>query len=336
MGNSVLVPSFTFVATANAVEYTGARPVFVDIDPATFTINPGEILKNLQTRHIHSQDSPKCILPVSLFGLCADMEKINSIAREHDMIVVEDAACGLGAKRMGRHAGAEALAGCLSFHPRKVITTGEGGMVVTNNDIIAEKIRRMRNHGAGRTDLERHLKEGGSLLPEYDELGYNYRMTDLQGALGVAQMQKLEKILKAREAAAGSYVELLKDMPEFKTPAVPQGYQHAFQSFVCLFAPGLSDLSEIGDLDEMTLDDWNRRRNKLMSNLERDGISVRQGTHAVHTLGYYKKKYALRNSDFPMSLAADRLSIALPLYADISEEEQARVVECIRRELPTI
>jgi dTDP-4-amino-4,6-dideoxygalactose transaminase len=325
-GDEVLLPSFTFIATANAVEYTGASPVFIDIDLATYTIDPEKILKYLDNQKAIYKRHPKCILPVSLFGLCANMESINRTASENGLIVIEDAACGFGAKRNGRPAGTEALAGCFSFHPRKAITTGEGGMVVTNNDDLANKIRKMRDHGGAKTDLERHLQNGGSLLPEYNMLGFNYRMTDLQGALGAVQMDKADVIIEGRQKAAARYDELLQGMAEITTPFVPEGYTHAYQSYVCLYKASSPKLKGKTKINWSDVDVWNRERNRIMAELERKGISVRQGTHAVHTLGYYKKKYGLNDYDYPMSYIADRLSITLPLYYGMTEEEQLRVV----------
>ncbi|MBI4776562.1 MAG: DegT/DnrJ/EryC1/StrS aminotransferase family protein [Deltaproteobacteria bacterium] len=328
-GDEVLVPSFTFLATANAVEYTGAKPVFVDVGPRTFNMNPEEIGRFASEKAKVGGALPKCILPVSLFGLCADMETIHEIASRYGMKVVEDAACGLGAYRNEHHAGAEALLGCFSFHPRKSITTGEGGMVVTDDDELADKIRRLRDHGAAKTDLERHLSQGGSLLPAYDVLGFNYRMTDLQGALGVAQMSKLPQILEARRAAAARYDNLLEGIPEILPPWAPPGYRHAYQSYVCLYLPDSTDMRAGGIPAWDRIGAWNRERNRIMAYMERQGISVRQGTHAVHTLGYYQRKYGLRDEDFAVSYMADRLSITLPLYVGISVEDQERVIRTL-------
>ena len=329
-GDEVIAPSFTFLATANAVEYTGAKPVFVDVDPRTFNMDPGEVERYLSEKAKRSDSHPRCILPVSLFGLYADMEPIRKIAFDHGMKVIEDAACGLGAYRNGRHAGTEALLSCFSFHPRKSVTTGEGGMVVTGDDGLAETVRRLRDHGAAKTDLERHLSQGGSLLPAYDVLGFNYRMTDLQGALGVAQMSKLPKILEARRAAAARYDELLERVPEILSPWVPHGHRHAYQSYVCLYMPYATDMN-VGRIPGWEqIGKWNRERNRIMAHMERLGVSVRQGTHAVHTLGYYQRKYGLRDEDFPVSFMADRLSITLPLYVGMKTEEQESVLEALR------
>ena len=321
-GDEVLLPSFTFIATANAVEYTGARPVFVDIDLDTFTMDPSLLEQALARRR-----SARCVVPVSLFGLCTDMNAINAMAGEHSLTVIEDAACGLGARRDDHHAGTEALAGCFSFHPRKAITTGEGGMVITDNAQLSEKLRTMRDHGASQTDLERHLNEGGSLLPNYDVLGYNYRMTDIQGALGVVQMGKAQMVLDQRREAAVRYNHLLKDASFLRLPQTPEGMVHAYQSYVCLFGADQIDFGVAEAPDWELIARLNRDRNRMMARLEAEGISVRQGTHAVHTLGYYRNKYELADHDYPRSYIADRLSITLPLFSGITDDEQQRVVD---------
>lgn len=329
-GDKVLIPSFTFVATANAVEYTGAVPVFIDINLDTFTIAHEKITKYLSTHKQEAILKHKCVVPVSLFGLCADMESINSVASEYGLVVIEDAACALGSKRRGFHAGTEAMGGVFSFHPRKAITTGEGGMFITDDDSYADKVRKLRDHGASRSDLERHVKEGGSLLPEYNMLGFNYRMTDFQGALGTAQMDKVEAIIRGRQEAASRYYELLCGIPEIKTPFVPEGYTHSYQSYVCMYKANGDELRNTNTIDWDQIDEWNKERNRLLAALERSGISVRQGTHAVHTLGYYKTKYRLNDHDYPMSYIADRLSITLPLYFGMTKQDQIRVVNTLQ------
>ena len=182
-GDEVIVPAFTFIASANVVEYQGARPVFFDIDLDTFKVDVTQIESAVS-------DRTKAIMPVSLFGLSVDMDPILGIAGKHSLSVVEDAACAIGSLYKGRHAGTLADIGCFSLHPRKVITTGEGGMLTTHNQELAELMEAMRSHGGTISDLERH-KKGSFALPEHNVLGYNYRMTDLQGALGVTQMAKL-------------------------------------------------------------------------------------------------------------------------------------------------
>jgi perosamine synthetase len=330
-GDEVLVPSFTFIASANAIEYVGARPVFVDINLATYTIAPRKMEEYLHECSRQGRKPPRAVMPVSLFGLCADMGEITRIAGTYDLLVIEDAACGFGASRAGRPAGTEALVGCFSFHPRKAITTGEGGMVVTNDARIAHAVRVLRDHGASKSDLERPAAQGGSLLPEYPVLGYNYRMTDLQGALGVAQIEKAATILQKRRDAAVYYDHLLEEVDEIAPPFTPRGFAHAYQSYVCLYQGRERYPAEDEETDWEKSAGFNQERNRLMAVLEERGISMRQGTHAVHTLEYYQQKYGLADRDLPRAYLADRLSIALPLYCGITPGEQERVI----RELKT-
>ena len=190
-GDEVILPAFTFIASANVIEYVGAKTVFVDIDLETFNMDVSKIEGAITNR-------TKAIMPVHLFGLCADMGPIMDVAARYRLQVIEDAACAIGSYYKGNHAGTIGTAGCLSFHPRKSITTGEGGMVLTNDSRIDHRVTILRDHGAEVSDLARH--EGkGLLLPEYNVLGYNYRMTDLQGALGISQLSKLPYILEQKK-----------------------------------------------------------------------------------------------------------------------------------------
>ena len=299
-GDEVIVPAFTWVATANAVEYMGARPIFCDIDLNTF---------NIATHQIEALITPRTvgIIPVHLFGLCADMQPIMDIAKRHSLWVVEDAACAFGAYYRGRHAGTFGETGCFSFHPRKSITTGEGGMITTHRKDVDRLARSLRDHGASHSDLTHQQEKGTFLLAEYNHLGYNYRMTDIQGALGCAQIDKAEWILAERARCARIYDTMLADVPWLKRPDVPEGYVHGYQSYVCLFCPDEPTLKNVEKLY--------RQRNDLMLRLEARGIATRQGTHAPVILGYYAQKYGLRPEQFPKAYLADRLSLTLPLYA---------------------
>lgn len=328
-GDRVIVPSFTFIATANAVEYTGAEVVFCDIDLQTFNLDPGrleEILRQDKNRKI------KAVIPVHLFGLCAEMDKILKIARKYHLQVVEDAACGFGAWIGRKHAGTFGDAGCFSFHPRKLITTGEGGMLITYNEALAKKALSLRDHGASKSDLQRHLEKGGSLLPEYDLRGFNYRMTDLQGAIGVCQMKKARMIMSQRRVIVEKYDRALKEEKNLIRPVIKKNYVHGYQSYVCLFTGGASLVSLLNS-SLPQINKLNRIRNRIMSALEEQGISTRQGTHAVHTLGYYRHKYKLKDEDYFSSYAADRLSIALPLYAEMTPKEFNWVIQTLKNAL---
>ena len=311
-GDEVILPSFTWVATANAIEMVGARPVFVDIELDTF---------NIELDRVEAAVTPRtrAVIPVSLFGVSAPIDPIMQVAARHGLKVVEDAACAVGSWYDGRHAGTIADVGCFSFHPRKAITTGEGGMVVTADTELARAVRSLRDHGASRSDLSRHMGSRSYVLPEFDRVGYNYRMTDIQGALGVAQMARLDAILELRTERARVYDRWLQDVDWLRPQALPEACRHGYQSYVCLYRPEEPSLSNVADL--------HGRRNQLMDSLEAAGIATRPGTHAVHTLGYYRRKYGLRPEDLPNSYIADQLTIALPLYAQMTEAEQGYVLE---------
>ncbi|MDX1838012.1 DegT/DnrJ/EryC1/StrS family aminotransferase [Legionella taurinensis] len=315
-GDKVVVPSFTYVASANAVEYTGAEVVFCDIDLSTFNIDVRQLEEILAT-----EANIKAIMPINLFGLCADLREINRLAKQYNVAVVEDSACGFDAWLDGRHSGTFAEVGCFSFHPRKSITTGEGGMLITDDESIYQKVSQLCDHGASKSDLQRHSEKGGSLLPDFTMRGYNYRMTDFQGALGVCQMRKAKQIMEGRRNIAQQYNEALKNAG-LDLPSVEQGYIHGYQSYVCLFSLG----TEHADLTMDRINALNIKRNHMMQILEENGIATRQGTHAVHTLDYYAKRYQLRDEQYINAYAADRLSIALPLYAQMTPEEFDYVV----------
>lgn len=310
-GDEVIVPAFTWVATANVVEYMGATPIFCDIDLTTFNIAVDQIETLITERTVG-------IIPVHLFGLCADMQPLLAIARKHDLWVVEDAACAFGAWYHGHHAGVFGEMNCFSFHPRKSITTGEGGMITTQRTDLMRVAQSLRDHGASRTDLARHTSKAGFLLAEYNLLGYNYRMTDIQGAMGSVQMDRAQWILAQRTACAAYYDEALAATEWLTTPLTPAGYVHGYQAYVCLFRPEEPSLQNVLPLHEA--------RNSLMLALESVGIATRQGTHAPVIQGYYVDKYGLRPEQFPNAYLADRLTLALPLYAQMTEAELKRVV----------
>jgi perosamine synthetase len=323
-GDKVIVPSFTYIASANSVEYTGAEVVFCDIDIKTFNIDETK-LEEL----IKSDSSIKAIMPVNLFGLCANMPYIMDLAKKYNLKVIEDSACGFDGWIKGKHSGTFGDCGCFSFHPRKSICTGEGGMLITDNEGIAKVVSMLKDHGASKSDLDRHKEKGGSLLPDFNVRGYNYRMTDMQGALGVCQMDKKDYIMSGRRLVAAKYDEAFKDILALISPYTPNGYKHGYQSYVCLFLDG----HDIDILTKDSIDKLNIKRNDFMQKLENAGIATRQGTHAVHTLGYYKTKNGFKDEDFLMSYAADRLSIALPLYAGMSDEEFEYVISNIKKAL---
>jgi perosamine synthetase len=311
-GDEVLVPAFTWIATPNCVEYMGATPIFVDIDLRTFNIDVEQIERRITPR-------TRGIIPVHLFGLSADMGPILDIARRHGLFVVEDAACSFDSWYKERHTGTFGEFGCFSFHPRKAITTGEGGMITTQRENLASLSRTLRDHGASRSDLERHHQKYSFLLAEYHHLGYNFRMTDIQGALGVSQMEKASRIMASRRAAAARYDHLLKEFDWLELPYSHPDYVHGYQSYVCLFRPEPPDLENCERLFDC--------RNAMMASLEVKGIITRQGTHAPPHLHYYAEKYGIVPADFPNAYIGERLSLTLPLFAGMTADESEEVVK---------
>jgi dTDP-4-amino-4,6-dideoxygalactose transaminase len=310
-GDEAIVPAFTWVATANVVEHLGGRVVFCDIDLDTFNLDVGRLADCITPR-------TKAIIPVHLFGLPAEMDVILALARDHGIRVVEDAACGFGSYYRGRHVGTLGDTGCFSFHPRKAITTGEGGMITTGDAALAERLRRLRDHGAAISDLQRHHGPRPYLLADHPDAGYNQRMTDLQAALGAAQMDRAQAILDERRRLAGRYDVALADIPWLRTPRTPEGSVHGFQSYPCLFMPET--------VNPTTIPAVNERRNAWMDHLLRAGISTRPATHAVHMLSFYRDKYGLRPADFPNAWAANDCSISIPLFHGMTEAEQEHVI----------
>ncbi|HEX7833322.1 MAG TPA: DegT/DnrJ/EryC1/StrS family aminotransferase [Thermoanaerobaculia bacterium] len=309
-GEEVIVPAFTWIATPNAVVYCGGTPVFCDIDLATYNVDP-----TLAEAAVTSRT--KGIVPVHLFGLTAEMDPLLDLARKHNLWTVEDAACAFGAMYRGRAAGTLGDIACFSFHPRKSITTGEGGMVTTERDDLAKRVKSMRDHGVGVREDEPPF-----LLPDYDELGYNYRLTDLQAAVGCVQMTRAEGILAERRRRARLYDEALAEFGWLRTPAVPEHMQHAYQAYVCLFAPENPTLANVDALEA--------RRNRLMAGLQDRGITTRQGTHAPVLRKLYRERFGVDPARFPNSVIAEKLTIALPLYPQMTDDEQGRVIDALR------
>jgi len=326
-GQDVIVPSFTFVASANSIKHTGANPRFVDISAKTYCIDPESVKKyiigNYEDRDgklVNKLDNNilTAIMAVHQFGLCADIPKLSEIAKGYGLRIIEDSACALGAKIGEKHQGAFGNPSCLSFHPRKSITTGEGGMILTDDDGLAARLRGLRSHGASASEIARHNNHG-FLLPSFDSIGYNYRMTDIQAAMGLAQMEKFEFILETRRKKAARYNELLSEIDWLKTPVEPDGYYHTYQSYVCMLR-----------FENLTSTEGGIKRDKLLTLLADKGIATRQGTHASHTLECYQKLYGLEPEELPNSYSCDRLSITLPLYVQMTDLEQDYVVKQLK------
>ncbi|SMH41625.1 DegT/DnrJ/EryC1/StrS family aminotransferase [Azospirillum agricola] len=304
-GDEVIVPAFTWVSTVNVVLLCGAVPVFADVDPHTFNIRPDEVERCLTSR-------TRAVIAVHLFGRCAEIDAIRA-ALPPDVHLVEDAACAAGASYRGRPAGGLGTAGVFSFHPRKSITTGEGGMVTTNDPVLAERVAMLRNHGASTPEEVRHTGPKPFLLPAFDVLGFNYRMTDLQGAVGLVQLGKLDRFVDERAAAAALYREALADLPWLRLPAEPEEGRHAWQAFVVSVNPETAPHS----------------RNAMMELLQEQGIATRPGTHAVHMLGHYRDRFGLRPDDFPGARDCDRHSMAIPLHNRMTHDDYTHVIDTL-------
>ncbi len=311
-GDEVIVPAFTWISTANVVEHLGAKVVFCDIDLNTFNIDLEQLRQKITPQ-------TKAIVPVHLFGLAADIDPINKLAKQFGLWVVEDAACGFGSRYRGQHVGTLGDAGCFSFHPRKAITTGEGGMITTDSDSLAEKLRRLRDHGAAMSDLQRHLGARPYLLADHPDAGYNQRMTDLQAALGSAQMDRAADIVTERQRLAAVYDVAFANLIWLKTPVRLEGFEHGYQSYACLFTPEPITPNSVPRV--------NKVRNDWMDRLQQVGISTRPATHAVHMLAFYREKYGLLPADFPNAYAANDCSISLPLFHGMTEAEQHHVIK---------
>ena len=331
-GMDAIAPAFTFVATENAIVMTGATPALCDICRETFNIDTIQLRNIIESKYTSKEGKLVNketrnilwgIVPVHEFGLCCDIYEVNNIAKEYELKVIEDAACALGAKIGDVHQGAFGNTSCISFHPRKSITTGEGGMILTDDEALAKRMRELRTHGST-VSADARDKGKGFLLPEFNEAGFNYRMTDIQGAMGLAQIKKLDTIIDSKRKGADVYNKLISEkMPEFITPAQPEGYYHTYQSYVCML-----NISKLG-ID--SIKSGGEYRNILLQKLEDIGIATRQGTHAVHMLGYYKNRFGYKSEDYNNAYACDHLSITLPLYVGITEDDQEYIVDTISK-----
>lgn len=302
-GDLVLVTTYSWPATANVIELCGAQPVFVDVEPATFNMDPDRLEEAL-TRlmgNVETACRVKAILPVHTFGQLADMPAILALAERYGLPVIEDAACALGATREGRQAGAWGVMGCFSFHPRKAVTTGEGGMITTNDPVLARKLRALRNHG----------QNPDSPAPDFIMPGFNYRLTEFQAALGVTQMAKLDRIIGARRSRASVYGVLLSGT-SLQPPAIALRSQPVFQSYVVLLPERIAV-----------------ERAGLVQDLRSQGIETNIGTWHMPLTEYFRSRYGYQLGDFPVTDQVFASSLTLPLHESLSEQDQRKIVEAL-------
>jgi dTDP-4-amino-4,6-dideoxygalactose transaminase len=286
-GDEVLVADYTYPATGHSVLYTGARPVFVDVDKRTYNIDPAQIEAKIT-------EKTTAIIPVHTFGQSVNMDAIMEIAEAYDLRVIEDTACAFGSKYGNRYAGTIGDIGCFSFHARKGITTGEGGMVVTDDESIARHVRKLTVFGI-QTAWER---EGdGFFIPEFNALGYNYKMSDITAAVGVAQLRKLDKIVGRKIELARYWDDKLADIDGIEAPGLSEKANHIYQSYVALVDEGID-------------------RNSLIMKLTESGVQTQIGTYASHIQPIYQSK-----DKCPNSLDVFNRALALPLYYTMIESE---------------
>jgi dTDP-4-amino-4,6-dideoxygalactose transaminase len=308
-GDEVITASHSFIATANCIGYCGATPVFVDIDPETYNIDPVRVIEAITPR-------TRAILVVHQMGMPCDLTALVALAKRHGIVLIEDAACAAGSQirideqweRIGKPHGDIA---CFSFHPRKVITTGEGGMLTTSSPEFDRKFRLLRQHGMSVPDTVRH-GSAQVIFEDYLVVGFNYRMTDVQAAVGRKQLERLPELITRRRALASRYAELLGNIEGLSLPAEPKWARSNWQSY-CVRLPHRID------------------QKAVMQKLLDQGIATRRGIMCSHREVPYsnnKQRHDLRQSEF----AQDR-SILLPIYAQMIEDDQVRVASALRAEL---
>jgi perosamine synthetase len=305
-GDEVICPSFTCMATANAIHHAGAHPVFAEIDGRTFNLDPAGIEEALTP-------ATKAILLVHQIGLPADVDAVAAVAARHGLALIEDGACTFGGTYKGRRIGGIYGPTCFSFHPRKMITTGEGGMISTNDRELAEKARMLRATGASVSDLVRH-KAKGSIVQQYLDVGYNYRMTDIQAAIGLVQLEKVGAMLEQRTAQARQYDAALADIEELTPPYTPDYATHAYSSYAVT-------LRKRARVD----------RDTLVRRMADAGVSCRVGIQPLHREPIYREQWG--GLKLPVTEEAARTVFFLPIFPGMTPEQQSRVVDALKRSL---
>ena len=305
-GDEVILPSFTCMANANAVVIAGGVCRFADIERNTYNLDPDDVERRITPK-------TRAIMMVDQIGLPADVDRFKALAARHGLILLDDAATAFGAKYKGQYAGGHGVPCCFSFHPRKMITTGEGGMLVTDNDEWADRARVLRSTGASVSDLKRHEAKG-AIFQQYFESGYNYRMTDMQAAMGLVQLDKLDVMLEQRAAQARRYGELLAAVEELQPPHVPDYATHCWSSY-----------------SVRTTKRAKVSADELVRRMASRNVSCRRGIQPLHFEPYFKEQMA--GLILTETESAARETFFLPIFPGLREDEQVTVVEAVKQSL---
>lgn len=304
-GDEVICPSMSYIATANSIRYVGAQPIFAEVDPLTYNIDPDDVEKRITSK-------TKAILIVHQIGLPANIDAFTNMCRKHNLKLIEDGACAVGSSYNGKKIGAHSEFVCFSFHPRKVISTGDGGMITTNTQEYYERLRLLRQHGMSVNDRTRH-ESTKIVFEDHLEVGYNYRMTDIQAALGIKQLAKLDWIIEERNKIASYYSDGLAAIDCIRLPEVPVESITNWQSYSIY-------LKENAPVD----------RNSLMQLLLDEGIATRRGVMNTHRETAYK---GFGNYNLPISEDLQDRSIIIPLYVPMDKADQEKVVDTLKKYL---
>jgi len=301
-GDEVIVPVITFAATANCVIYQGGTPVFVDVVPETLLINPEEVEKKIT-------DKTKAIVSVDFAGQPCDYDRLQAIVQKFGLYLVSDSCHALGAEYKNNRLGSFSDLTVFSFHPVKHITTGEGGMIVTNNSDLCKKMKRFRNHGIDLDVRQRQALESWNY--QVTDLGYNYRLTDIQCALGLSQMKKLSLFLKKRRKIAAQYEKAFCSVKEITPLHVENNILHAYHLYVIRVQEGLD-------------------RKKIFQKLRNDGIGVNVHYIPLHYHPFYQKKLACRKGNFPVAERVYEEIISLPIFPEMTDDEVKSVIDSVK------
>jgi dTDP-4-amino-4,6-dideoxygalactose transaminase len=301
-GDEVICPSMSYIATANAIKYVGATPVFAEVQPGTYNLDPADAEKRITSK-------TKAILLVHQIGIPADIDAFQALCNKYSLKLIEDAACAAGSSYKGKKIGSHSELVCFSFHPRKVISTGDGGMITTNREDYYNRLKLLRQHGMSVNDRARH-QATSIIFEDHLEIGFNYRMTDIQAAVGIKQLEKLDWIVEERRKIAALYNEAFRDVEFIRIPEEPEESYFNYQSYSIYLHKACPV-----------------KRNMLMQEMLNNGIATRRGIMTTHRETAYRSLY--RNLRLPVSEDLQDHSIMLPLYVPMDIKDTNHVIETL-------